>query len=67
MSDAEQLTLVAIEHGCYLVTRVRDGEKATYTVDPNRMSCTCVSGSHGRVCRHLKAVLARLEGRAKIA
>lgn len=63
MSEQETIELVAIEHGRYLVHRTRDGEQVTYTVDPNRMSCTCVSGSHGRVCRHLKAVLARLEGR----
>lgn len=64
MSEQEPLTLTAIEHGRYLVSRTRDGETVTYTVDPNLMHCTCPSGSHHRVCRHLKAVLARLEGRS---
>jgi hypothetical protein len=63
MSDHDPLTLVAIERGRYLVSRTRDGETVTYTVDPNLMHCSCPSGSHNRICRHLKAVLARLEGR----
>jgi uncharacterized Zn finger protein len=63
MSD--ELELVPLGGGRYEVRRTRDGETAVYEVDPNQMRCTCPSGTHGRVCRHLKAVLARLEGRAQ--
>jgi uncharacterized Zn finger protein len=62
---SDELTISALGAGRYEVRRTRDGETAVYEVDPNQMRCTCPSGTHGRVCRHLKAVLAQLEGRAQ--
>jgi hypothetical protein len=55
--SARELTLVAIEHGAYIVESTRpDGTHNRYHVQPNLLWCDCPAGHRRRNCLHLDFV-----------
>jgi hypothetical protein len=61
-APARELSLIPLGGARWEVSSRRGERLATYLVEPNRLACSCPSGSRGRACEHLRFVLAYLTG-----